>query len=47
MTRSISRASAIALGVAFVSLSSLSAHADMSTPAAAAPSLAEPAPTPG
>ena len=50
MTRSIPRASALALGVAaFVSLSSLSARAEMSgAPAssAAAPSLAEPAPTP-
>ena len=46
MTHSISRAAAIALGVAFVSLSSLSARADMSAPPAATPSFAEPAPTP-
>ena len=58
MTRTVSRASAIALGVAaFVSLSPLSAvRADTSaapapspapTSSAAAPSLSEPAPTPG
>ena len=49
MTRSIPRASALALGVAaFVSLSSLSARAETSGApgSSAAPSLAEPAPTP-
>jgi hypothetical protein len=48
MTHSIPRTSAIALGVAaLVSLSPLSARADdTSAPAAATPSLAEPAPTP-
>jgi len=52
MTRSVAQISAIALGMAaLVSLSSLSARADTTSPApasdAATPSLSEPAPTPG